>query len=74
MFIKRKLTKEILEENIEAMVLKLQGAHFMRWGSYEERFTRPVENVLCIFGDEVLDFKIIDKKQEIKQKVTDFQI
>ena len=59
---KGKLTKEILEENIEAMVLKLQGAHFMRWGSYEERFTRPVENVLCIFGDEVLDFKIIDKK------------
>ncbi len=65
---KGKLTKEILEENIEAMVLKLQGAHFMRWGSYEERFTRPVENVLCIFGDEVLDFKIIDKKAGNKTK------
>lgn len=63
-----KLTKEILEENIENMVLKLQGAHFMRWGDYEERFTRPIENVLCILGNEVLDFKIVDKKAVNKTK------
>lgn len=65
---KGRSTKEILEENIENMVLKLQGAHFMRWANYEERFTRPIENVLCIFGDEVLDFKIIDKKAGNKTK------
>lgn len=59
---KGKLTKNILEENIENMVLKLQGAHFMRWADFEERFTRPVENVVAVFGNEVLDFKIIDKK------------
>jgi len=65
---KGKLTKEILNENIENMVLKLQGAHFMRWKDYDERFTRPIENVLCILGDEVLDFKIIDKKASNKTK------
>ncbi len=65
---KGRSTKEILEENIENMVLKLQGAHFMRWANYEERFTRPIENVLCIFDDEVLDFKIIDKKACNKTK------
>ncbi len=65
---KGKLTKEIIEENIENMVLKLQGAHFMRWKNYEERFTRPIENVLCVLDDEVLDFKIIDKKAGNKTK------
>lgn len=59
-------TKNILEENIENMVLKLQGPHFMRWKSYESKFTRPVENVVGIFGDEVLDFKIIDKQASNK--------
>ncbi len=65
---KGKSTKEILNENIESIVLKLQGAHFMRWKNYEERFTRPIENVLCIFGDETLDFTIIDKKACNKTK------
>lgn len=61
-------TKEILEENIENMVLKLQGSHFMRWGNFEEKFTRPIENVLAILGNETLDFKIIDKKAANKTK------
>ena len=69
---KGKATKNILEENIESMVLKLQGSHFMRWSNFEERFTRPVENVLAIFGAEnnaeTLDFKIIDKKATNKTR------
>lgn len=65
---KGRKTKDILEENIEHMVLKLQGPHFMRWGNFDEKFTRPVENVLAIYGDEVLDFKIIDKKAVNKTK------
>jgi len=65
---KGRLTKSILEENIENMVLKLQGSHFMRWSDFEEKFTRPVENVLAILDDEILDFKIIDKKATNKTR------
>ena len=65
---KGRLTKNILEENIENMVLKLQGSHFMRWGNFEEKFTRPIENVLAILDNEILDFKIIDKQATNKNK------
>jgi len=65
---KGKLTKNILEENIENLILKLQGAHFMRWADYDVRFTRPVENVVAILDDEVLDCKVIDKKASNKTK------
>ncbi len=65
---KGRLTKNILEENIESMVLKLQGSHFMRWADFEEKFTRPIENVLAILEDETLDFKIIDKKATNKTR------
>ncbi len=69
---KGKTTKNILEENIESIVLKLQGPHFMRWSNFEERFARPIENVLAIFGKEnaieTLDFKIIDKKATNRTK------
>ena len=65
---KGRLTKNILEENIENMVLKLQGSHFMRWGNFEEKFTRPIENVLAILDNEILDFKIIDKQATNKTK------
>lgn len=65
---KGKCTKNILEENIENMILKLQGAHFMRWGSFEERFTRPIENIVALFGDEILNLKVIDKKATNKTK------
>lgn len=65
---KGRLTKNILEENIESMVLKLQGSHFMRWSNFEEKFTRPIENVLAILDDETLDFKIIDKQATNKTK------
>lgn len=58
---KGKTSKEILSENIESIILKLQGAHFMRWGALDTKFTRPVENVLALYNEELLDVYIIDK-------------
>ena len=40
----------------------------MRWGNFEEKFTRPIENVLAILDNEILDFKIIDKQATNKTK------
>lgn len=60
--IKGNLASDILKDNIETLILKLQGPHFMRWKDFEEKFSRPIENVVAIFGDEVVDLSIMDKK------------
>ena len=59
--IKGKKASEILKDNVENLILKLQGSHFMRWGSHSEKFSRPIEGVAALLGNEVVDLKIIDK-------------
>jgi len=59
--IKGKSTSEILKENVETLILKLQGSHFMRWGYNTEKFSRPIENIVALFGEEIIDIKILDK-------------
>lgn len=65
---KGKTAKEILEENIAPSIMKLQGAHFMRWGYFETKFSRPVENLVAILNNEVLNVEIFDKKATNKTK------
>lgn len=65
---KGKKTADVLNENLESIVLKMQGPHFMRWADYEQKFTRPVDNVLAVFGNETLNFKIVDKTCSNKTK------
>ena len=59
--IKGNSTVDILKENIESLILKLQGAHFMRWAYNSEKFSRPIENVVALLGDEIVDLKILEK-------------
>lgn len=64
--IKGKSTKEILSENIENIIFKLQGPHFMRWGSHDEKFSRPIENILALYNSEVLPLRVLDKNSTNK--------
>ena len=59
--IKGNSTVDILKRNIESLILKLQGAHFMRWAYNSEKFSRPIENVVALLGDEVVELKILEK-------------
>ncbi len=59
---KGKNTKELLKENIKPLVMKLQGSHFMRWGYFEEKFSRPIENLVCLFNDEIVDVELFNIK------------
>jgi len=59
--IKGKSASEILKNNIESIILKLQGSHFMRWGNHSEKFSRPIENIVALLGSEIVDLKVIDK-------------
>lgn len=57
---KGKPTKEILSENIENFVLKMQGPYFMRWADLDVKFQRPVRWVVSLLDNEELKIKIAD--------------
>lgn len=59
--IKGKSASDILKDNVENIILKLQGSHFMRWKDYTEKFSRPIEGVVALLGSDIVDLKIIDK-------------
>ena len=54
--------KELLQENVPALILKLQGSHFMRWGYNDEKFSRPIRRIVSILDSEEVKIKIIDKE------------
>ena len=60
--IKGKDIKELLAQNVPSVFMKLQGAHFMRWGYNEEKFSRPIKWVVSILDSEEVKIKIIDKE------------
>lgn len=59
--IKGKNTKDLLMENVPQIFSKLQGPHFMRWGTNDVKFSRPIRWVLSILDNEQVPVKIIDK-------------
>ncbi len=65
-FIQGKNTKELLQENIPQIFAKLQGPHFMRWGSNDVKFSRPIRWVLSILDSEEVKLTIIDKESSNK--------
>jgi len=60
--IKGKSIVELLQENVPAIVLKLQGSHFMRWGYNETKFSRPIRWIVSILDREEVKIKIIDRE------------
>ncbi len=60
--VKGKDIKELLSENIPNVFSKLQGAHFMRWGYNDEKFSRPIKWIVSILDNEEVKIKIIDKE------------
>jgi len=52
-----KSTKEILEEQLPEIILSLYFPKTMRWEG-GVRFTRPIRNLLCIIGEENVNFSI----------------
>ncbi len=57
-FINGKDAKEILLEVSQKAVLSLKFPHGMRWDSSNIEFTRPIKNVLSIFGNELIGVSI----------------
>ncbi len=59
--VKGKSIVELLKENVPQIFSKLQGAHFMRWGYNEQKFSRPIKWIVSLLDKEEVEVKIIDK-------------
>lgn len=60
--VKGKSIVELLQENVPVIFSKLQGAHFMRWGYNDQKFSRPIKWIVSILDKEEVKIKIIDKE------------
>jgi glycyl-tRNA synthetase beta chain len=58
---KGKPTGEILSEILPQIVSSLSFPKTMRWGESSFRFSRPIKNILCLFGGKALSFSIAGK-------------
>ncbi len=57
---KGKEIKDILSENVEKIVLKMQGPYFMRWADLDVKFQRPIRWIVSLLNNEELKLKIAD--------------
>ncbi len=48
-------TKEILKDVLTDIITNFTWPKSMRWGSHNIRWVRPIQNIACVFGNEVLD-------------------
>ncbi len=60
--IKGKTAQDVLKDNVENIILKLQGPHFMRWGYNTQKFSRPIENIVALLDNEVIDLSVFNIK------------
>lgn len=56
--IEGKSTKDILSDILPQIISSLSFPKMMRWGSTSFRFSRPIKNILCVFGEKPLFFSI----------------
>lgn len=57
---KGKSIKDILQENVEKIVLKMQGPYFMRWADLDLKFQRPIRWVVSLLNNDELKINIAD--------------
>ena len=51
-------TAELLAEALPGLIAGLHVPKAMRWGSSEFEFVRPIRNILCVFGEEVVPITV----------------
>lgn len=56
--IRGKSTHEILGQILPQIILSLSFPKMMRWGDNQLRFSRPIKNILCLFGGKLLNFSV----------------
>lgn len=65
-------TSKILQDNVAALILKLQGSHFMRWSDFNSKFSRPIRWIVSILDDEEIKIKIENVESSRKTRTHRF--
>ncbi len=52
---KGRQTRDILKDVLNDIVENFTWPKSMRWGNHNIRWVRPIQNIACIFGNEILD-------------------
>lgn len=55
---KGKPTRQVLLEIIPPIISSLSFPKMMRWSEVSFRFSRPIQNILCLFNREALSFSV----------------
>jgi len=55
---KGKPAKDILVGIVPQIILSLSFPKMMRWGESSMKFSRPMKNILCLFGERLLSFEL----------------
>jgi glycyl-tRNA synthetase beta chain len=56
--IRGRTTREILAAVLPGIISSLSFPKMMRWGGSSFRFSRPIKNILCLFGGTTLPFAV----------------
>jgi glycyl-tRNA synthetase beta chain len=51
-------TMELLAEALPRLISELHVPKAMRWGNSEFEFVRPIRNILCLYGEDVVPFEV----------------
>ena len=57
---KKKNTSDILKIETPKILQSIKWVKSMRWGSHNDRWIRPIKNILCIFNNKLLKIKFAD--------------
>ena len=57
---KKKNTSDILKTETPKILQSIKWVKSMRWGSHNDRWIRPIKNILCIFNNKLLKIKFAD--------------
>lgn len=58
-------TAEILQELVPQWIFSLEGKRFMRWGSGDVRFPRPIRWLVALWDDKVLPIELVNAGETV---------
>ncbi len=61
-------TKDVLAQEIPGLILKLQGAHFMRWADFDVKFSRPIRWMVSLLDNEEIKISIAEVESSRKSR------
>lgn len=57
-----KTAAELLPDIVEQALLVLPAKKRMRWGSHEVQFSRPIHSIMMLYGDKLIEGKILGQE------------